>query len=51
MKIKSITVGNFKNIAETKLDLNQMVAIVSTNNYGKSNLLESINFGFDYIVA
>lgn len=51
MKIKSITVGNFKNIAETKLDLNQMVAIVSTNNYGKSNLLESINFGFDYIAA
>lgn len=51
MNIKSITVGNYKNIAETKLDLTKMIAIVSTNNYGKSNLLEAIRFGFDFICA
>lgn len=51
MRIKSITVGNFKNIAETTLNLNRMVSLVSTNNYGKSNLLEAIRFGFDFITA
>lgn len=51
MTIKRITVGNFKNISETTLDLSNMIALVSTNNYGKSNLLESIQFGFDYISA
>lgn len=51
MKLNSITVGNFKNLEETTIDLNSMVAIVSTNNYGKSNLLEAIRFGFDFISA
>ncbi len=51
MKIKSITVGNYKNIGLTKLELGQIVALVSINNYGKSNLLEAIKFGFDYITA
>ena len=49
MVIKSITVGNYKNIAETKLDLSRIVALVSVNNYGKSNFLEAINFGLDFI--
>lgn len=51
MIIKSITVGNYKNIAETKLDLSRMIALVSTNNYGKSNLLEAIKFGLEFISA
>lgn len=51
MNLKSITVGNFKNISETTLDLTKMIAVVSTNNYGKSNLLEAIRFGFDFIDA
>lgn len=49
MRIKRITVGNFKNIAETTLDCSRMIALVSVNNYGKSNLLEAIRFGFDFI--
>ena len=49
MKIKTITVGNYKNIGPTTLELGQIVALVSINNYGKSNLLEAIDFGFDYI--
>lgn len=51
MKIKRIAIGNYKNIAQTTLDCSQMVALVSTNNYGKSNLLEGINFGLDFITA
>ena len=35
MRIKRITIGNFKNLAETTLDLTRMIALVSTNNYGK----------------
>ena len=49
MKIKSITVGGFKNLTETKLSLNGITAIVSPNNYGKSNLLEAIDFGTDFL--
>ena len=51
MRIKRITIGNFKNLSETTLDLTRMIALVSTNNYGKSNLLEAIRFGFDFISA
>ena len=49
MIIKRLTVGNYKNIATTTLDLTRMIALVSANNYGKSNLLEAIRFGFDFI--
>ncbi len=51
MKIKRITIGNFKNLAETSLDLTSMIALVSPNNYGKSNLLEAIRFAFNFISA
>lgn len=50
MKLKSITVGGFKNIARTKLLLDRVIAVVSPNNYGKSNLLEAIDFGTDFIM-
>ena len=49
MKITSITVSGFKNIKKTRLELNNICALVSTNNFGKSNLLEAIDFGFDFI--
>lgn len=51
MQLKRVSVGNYKNIADTTLDLNKLVAIVSVNNYGKSNLLEAIRFGFEFISA
>lgn len=41
MKINSITVGGFKNLNTTKLELDNICAIISPNNYGKSNLLEA----------
>ncbi|MCD8205879.1 MAG: AAA family ATPase [Clostridia bacterium] len=49
MRLKSVTVGNFRNVAETTIELNRLVAIVSTNNYGKSNLLDAIRYGFGFI--
>ena len=48
MKLKSVTVSGFKNLKMTTLDLNSIIAIVSPNNYGKSNLLEAIDFGVDF---
>lgn len=51
MQIKRVSVGNYKNIADTTLDLRKLVAIVSVNNFGKSNLLEAIKFGFEFISA
>ena len=49
VKINSITVAGFKNIKKTKLELDNICALISTNNYGKSNLMEAIAFGFDFI--
>ena len=49
MKINSITVAGFKNIKKTQLELDSICALISTNNYGKSNLMEAIDFGFDFI--
>lgn len=49
MKINSITVSGFKNIKRTKLELDSICALISANNYGKSNLIEAIDFGFNFI--
>ena len=49
MVLKSITVGNYKNIGLTTIELNRVVSFVSPNNYGKSNLLDAIEFGFSFI--
>lgn len=49
MKIKSITVSGFKNLKKTRVSLDGITAIISINNYGKSNLLEAIDFGCDFI--
>lgn len=51
MRIQSITVGGFKNLSKSRLELERICAIVSPNNYGKSNLLEGIDFGIDFIHA
>lgn len=49
MRIDSITVSGFKNIKKTRLELDGICALISTNNYGKSNVIEAIDFGFDFI--
>lgn len=49
MKIKGITVGGFKNLKLSTIQLENITAIISPNNYGKSNLLEAIDFGVDFL--
>lgn len=49
MKMKSITIGGYKNLSKTKIVLDGIAAIISPNNYGKSNLLEAIDFGTDFL--
>lgn len=51
MKIKSISVGGFKNLKRQTLQLENITAIISPNNYGKSNLLEAIDFGIDFLTS
>lgn len=51
MKLRSVTVGGYKNLKKTQISLNGITAIVSLNNYGKSNLLEAIDFGIDFLSA
>lgn len=49
MKLLSLTVGGFRNIAETTIELGGITAFVSPNNYGKSNLLKAIEFATIFI--
>ena len=49
MRILTITVAGFKNIKKTKIEPDNICAVISPNNYGKSNLIEAIDFGFDFI--
>lgn len=49
MKIESFFIDGFKNIHEVNIELKKITAIVSLNNFGKSNILEAINFGINFI--
>ena len=51
MKVRAITVGGFRNVERTRFELGGIVGLVSPNNYGKSNVLEAIDFGIDFITA
>ncbi len=49
MKILSIAVSGFRNISKIKLDLDSITALVGLNGYGKSNIIDAIEYGFDFI--
>lgn len=52
MILKSLTIGGFKNLDRTHLDFSQnIIAVISPNNYGKSNLLEALDFATDFLEA
>lgn len=44
-----VVVGGFKNVENIELSLDKFNSLVALNNYGKSNLLEAIEFGFEFI--
>lgn len=49
MDILSITVGGFRNVSNVTLDLDSITALVGLNGYGKSNIMDAIDYGFDFI--
>lgn len=51
MKLLSVSVSGFKNVSKTTIELGGITVLASPNNYGKSNLLNAISFGFEFINA
>ena len=50
MEFLSITVGGFRNLRTTRILLNgNITSLVSTNNYGKSNFLDAVAFGIQFM--
>ena len=47
--LKKITIKGIANIGSVVLDLQQITALLATNNYGKSNVLSAIEFGIGFI--
>lgn len=51
MRVLQINVGGFTNIDKVNLSLSDICALLAYNNFGKSNILKAISFGFAYINA
>ena len=51
MKLERIKIGGFRNIKETSVELGDITSLLSINSYGKSNFLNGIIFGIDFINA
>lgn len=49
MELISIYTDGYRNVTDTTIDLSNITSILSTNNYGKSNLLFSIIFGISFL--
>lgn len=47
--IKSFYIDGYRNLSNVTLNLNDITAIIALNNYGKSNLINAIRFGIDFI--
>ena len=51
MKIQGVKIDGFKNLSNVKIKFDTITALVSVNNFGKSNVLSAIDFGLNYIKA
>lgn len=51
LTINKILVDGFCNLENVMIDIDDLVAFVSTNNYGKSNVLTALRFGFDFLTS
>lgn len=49
LKLEKIRIDGFKNILDSEIKLDKITSLLSTNSYGKSNLLEAIDFGFYFL--
>lgn len=51
MKIQAVRIDGFKNLSDISLAFDSITALVSLNNFGKSNVLNGIDFGLSFIKA
>lgn len=49
MEINRISLGGFRNISKIELVFDNITALVGLNGYGKSNVMDAIEFGFDFL--
>ena len=49
MEILKTKIKGIRNISEAEIVFGQMTALVGLNGYGKSNILDAIDFGIDFI--
>lgn len=49
VKIQKVYINGFKNIVNTKLHLNKITSLIGLNNYGKSNIIQAINVGINFM--
>ena len=51
VEIKRIKVDGYKNVSNVDIELKKITSLLSINSYGKSNLLQAIDFGLLYLSA
>ena len=51
MKIQAVLIDGFKNLSNVKIGFHNITALVSLNNFGKSNVLAAIDFGLAFMKA
>lgn len=49
MKIQAVKIDGYKNLKTTSFSFGKITALVALNNFGKSNVLDAINFGTRFI--
>lgn len=49
VEINRITLGGFRNISKIDLSFENITALVGLNGYGKSNVMDAIDFGFNFL--
>ena len=49
MEILRVKVKGIRNITEAKISFDKITALVGLNGYGKSNIMDAVDFGIDFI--
>jgi len=51
VKLSDVAIDGYKNLSNIRLKFNNITALVSVNNFGKSNVISAIDFAFNFIKA
>ena len=49
MEILRVKIRGIRNITEAKICFDKITALVGLNGYGKSNIMDAVDFGIDFI--